>query len=113
MYDNLTYLNIRSLILSNDIEYYGWLGSLGTSYYTCNNYKTWTQLMCNNSKNAQTTWADFNCSDGILLNGSLSSCAQYENLMASTAQTTQNCLGLYCIPWSWGCLLYTSDAADE
>ena len=101
MYDNLNYLNIRSLVLSNDIEYYGWLGSLGSQYFTCNNYKTWTQLMCNNPKSIQNRWSDFYCSDGILTNGRLSACAQYETLITPIAQSTQNCLGLYCIPWSW------------
>ena len=108
MYDNLNYLNVRSLILSNNIEYYGWLGSLETAYFTCNNYKTWEQLMCNSSKSVQNTWVDFNCSDGIVLNGRLSACAQYESLTEEIAKTTQNCLGLYCIPWTWGALKSSS-----
>ena len=108
MNDNLNYLNVRSLIISNDIEYYGWLGSLGSASFTCNNYKTWTQLMCDNTSSIQNTWEDFTCSDGTLLNGRLSACAKYENLMASESQTTQNCLGLYCIPWNWSSLKSSS-----
>ena len=106
MYQNLNYLNIISSVLNSGYtEYYGWLGSTNNTVVTCNTEKTWDGLMCSNTE--QILWDDFNCTTGRF-----SACATYDFLTSSSAQTTQNCLGLYCIPWNWKSLKSTSPTSE-
>jgi len=103
MDDNLDYLNIRAEILNGKYtEFFGWYGN-AVNVDLCP-YKTWNDLI-----NGNIIWENLYCSDETFIAGSLSACAPYSVMTCSVSSTSQNCLGLYCIPWRWNALLSTGD----